>query len=65
MIKILGFIHYKGGIRIRMKCGFDALDDFRDRISREERISRLLCVPQEETADAVASLSSALAQAKR
>lgn len=65
MIKILGFIHYKGGIRIRMKCGFDALDDFRDRISREEQISRLLCVPQEETADAVQSLSSVLTQAKR
>lgn len=65
MIKILGFIHYKGGIRIRMKCGFDALDDFRDRISREEQISRLLCVPQEESADAVTALSSALSQAKR
>ncbi len=65
MIKILGFIHYKGGIRIRMKCGFDALDDFRERIAREEKISQLICVPQEDTDKGVDSLVLALSEAKR
>lgn len=65
MIKILGFIHYKGGIRIKMKCGFDALDDFRERIAREEKISQLICVPQEETDKGVNSLILSLSDAKR
>lgn len=64
MIKILGFIHYKGGIRIRMKCGFDALDDFRERIAREEKISQLLCVPQEDTDKGVDSLILSLSDSK-
>lgn len=65
MIKILGFIRYKGGIRIWMKCGFDALDDFRDRIAREEKISSMLCVPQPETADGVTALFSSLEAKKK
>lgn len=58
IIKILGFIRYKGGIRIRMLCGLDALDDFKQRIAREEEISHLLCVPQSETVRGVKDLTA-------
>lgn len=64
MIKLLGAMRYKGGIRVRMKCGLDALDDFSERIAREEEISRLLCVPQEEIAVGAASLAQQLASQK-
>lgn len=64
MIKILGAMRYKGGIRIRMKCGLDALDDFCARIAREEEISRLLCVPQEEIAAGTEALAAQLTSQK-
>lgn len=52
-IKILDFERYKGGIRLHMLCGFDAVDDYRVKYTNVQKISNLLKVPQTETADAV------------
>ena len=53
MIKILDSENWKGGVRVHMLCGLDALDDYRKRITNTMRISNLLSVPQLETATAV------------
>lgn len=55
-IKILSSESWKGGVRVRMLCGLDALDDYRKRCANTLRISNLLSVPQLETADAVERL---------
>lgn len=55
-IKLLDFEHYKGGVRIHMLCGAWASADYRVKYENVRRISSLLCVPQPETADAVARL---------
>lgn len=52
-IKLLGSESWKGGVRVRMLCGLDALDDYRKRCDNTQRISNMLSVPQLESADAV------------
>lgn len=52
-IKLLGSESWKGGVRVRMLCGLDALEDYRKRCDNTQRISNMLSVPQLETADAV------------
>lgn len=58
-IKLLDFEHYKGGVRIHMLCGAWALADYRVKYDNVLRISTSLCVPQPETADAVARMLEA------
>lgn len=53
MIKLLDFMRHKGGVRIHMQCGLDAVDDFNVKYDNIAKISELLSVPQEKTADAV------------
>lgn len=53
MIKLLDFLRYKGGVRIHMKCGLDALDDYNTKYDNVSKISALLSAKQEETSDAV------------
>ncbi len=65
MIKLLDFIKYKGGVRVHMKCGFDALDDFNDKYSNIAKIAERLSVKQTEANDAVLRLEHELAQKKR
>ena len=55
-IKILSCENWKGGVRIRMLCGLDALDDYCKRREHTVRISNLLSCKQLESADAVARL---------
>ncbi|MCR5306395.1 MAG: alanyl-tRNA editing protein [Oscillospiraceae bacterium] len=55
-VKILSSESWKGGIRIRMLCGMDALDDYQKRCENTARISAMLSAPQLETADAVERL---------
>lgn len=64
MIKILDFMRYKGGVRILMKSGFDALDEFRAVLARESEISHLLCVPIDKTSIGVKTMKSADAEQK-
>ena len=65
LIRLLGFIRYKGGIRIRLIAGERALSDYRARCREAETVSALLSVPQEKIADGVTralAASDALAQ---
>lgn len=59
-IKLLDFENYKGGIRLHMLCGEDAMEAFRCKYANILRISNLLRVPQPETADAVEQLQEKL-----
>lgn len=56
-IKILDFFKNKGGVRIFIKCGTDALNDYNDKNFNVQKISNLLSVKQYETAAAVDRLS--------
>ncbi len=56
LIKIVGAIHYKGGMRVSMLCGFRALWDYRMKERNVVKISNLLSAKQEDTAQAVERL---------
>ena len=57
LIKILDSFKNKGGVRIFIKCGTDALQDYNDKYSNVQKISNLLSVKQNEAAAAVDRLS--------
>ncbi len=46
LIKLLDFIRYKGGIRIHLQCGLDALRDYRMRYNQTAAIAAALSVKQ-------------------
>ena len=52
-IRLLGFIRYKGGVRVRLVAGEKALADYRARCRAAKRVSKLLSVPQEKIAEGV------------
>ncbi len=56
IIKILDFQKNKGGVRLFVKCGSDALDDYNSRYQNDLKISSLLCAEQTEIAVAVEKL---------
>lgn len=56
MVKVLGMIHYKGGVRISMLCGKKAWEDYDYRLGQTAAISRLLSVKPREAAKAVEKL---------
>ena len=59
IIKILDHMRFKGGTRIHIRCGYDALDDYRDRYNQIYSISTALSLKQKETADGVAKFIEA------
>ena len=56
VIKILDFMRHRGGVRIVMKSGTDALRDYRDKYKNVYEISNLLSAKQENVADYVRRL---------
>lgn len=56
MIKLISAIRYKGGTRIHMKCGFDALDEFNAEYARAVSISNRISLPREAIAEGVDKL---------
>lgn len=64
-IKLLDFARYKGGVRIHMLCGMDALDDYRLKYTSVAAISAKLTAPQAEVAEAVDRLSAELQEKKQ
>ena len=58
IIKLLDFIHYKGGIRIHMLCGLDALRDYRERYEAVSSIAASLSVKQNGVLEAVSRLEN-------
>ncbi|MBQ7820926.1 MAG: hypothetical protein IJ391_01395 [Clostridia bacterium] len=56
IIKLLDFIHYKGGIRVHMLCGARALRDYGARYKRNREISNLISVKQTDVSAGVSRL---------
>ena len=56
LIKLLDFIRYKGGVRIHMQCGLDALRDYRMRYTQTAAIATALSVKQHAVLDGVERL---------
>lgn len=63
-IKLLDFARYKGGVRIHMLCGMDALADYHARYLATAAISAKLTAPQAEVAEAVDRLAADLQEKK-
>ena len=63
MIKLLFAIKYKGGTRIHMKCGFDALEEFNAEYARATAISNRISLPRERIAEGVDKLWEDLSSA--
>jgi alanyl-tRNA synthetase len=63
-VKVTGSEHYKSGIRLTLKIGWEALEDYQMKHANIKAISALLSVPPEQTADAVAKLQEQLLQLK-
>jgi len=53
IIKIVDAMRHRGGMRLSILCGFDALADYNQRCNSSLRISNMLSVKQEEIADGV------------
>lgn len=64
LIKIVGAVHYKGGMRVSILCGFRALEDYRMKERNVTEISNLLSAKQEDTAQAVKHLGQELNRQK-
>lgn len=64
-IKILDFMRYKGGVRLHIVCGADALTDYRTRYTQAVSISNLLSAKQTDIVEAVEALQNALVEEKR
>ena len=64
LVKIVGAIHYKGGMRVSMLCGFRALSDYRMKERNVVKISNLLSAKQEDTAQAVERLGQEINRQK-
>lgn len=64
IIKILDFFRMREGIRIYIKCGFDAVSDYEDRYQSTKLIADLLSAKQYEVSDAVEKLIGSIAEQK-
>ncbi len=60
IIKLLDAMRYKGGMRIHMQCGMDALADYRMRYEQTAAVASALSVKQNEVRAAVARLNAQL-----
>ncbi len=56
IIKIIDAMRHRGGMRLSILCGFDALRDYDQRCEAAKSISNLLSVPQNEIAQGVQNL---------
>lgn len=64
IIKILDFEKYKGGVRLFVKCGADALRDYREKYKNVLEISNLLSAKQPTVSAAVIKLNGQLSAEK-
>ncbi len=65
IIKILDHIRWRGGVRIRLLCGLDALEDYRLKYANNKAIAEALKVKQSETAEAFDRYARDVAALKR
>ena len=64
IIKLTGAIHYKGGMRVNMLCGFRALMDYNRKEESVTAISGRLSAKQEDVVQAVCRLETEIAEQK-
>lgn len=64
IIKILDFNRHRGGVRIHMLCGADAVEDYEKKYENLRQISAELCSKQNETAAAFEKLMNDHGQLK-
>lgn len=64
-LRILDFMRHRGGVRLHLLCGLDAMEDARARYQATLAISGLLSVPQLETPAAVRRVLGELEETKR
>ncbi len=64
VIKLLDTEKLRGGIRIELKAGSRALDDYNEKYANVKKISSLLAVMQNETAEGVGRLLKNLSEQK-
>ncbi len=64
-IKLLDFMHYKGGVRIHMLCGAWALADYRRRYAATATLAAALSVKQSEVVEGFERLVADLEDRKR
>ena len=65
LIKLLDFIHYKGGVRIHMLCGSWALHDYRRRYTAVATMAAAMSVKQEEVTAGFERLQAELDEKKQ
>lgn len=65
VIKLLDFMRHRGGVRIWMKAGSDALEDYRARYGAALTVSGLLNAPQSDIAAGVEKLLAQRDELKR
>ncbi|MBR5808563.1 MAG: hypothetical protein IKY39_00455 [Clostridia bacterium] len=65
VIHLKDMMRHRGGVRIRMICGRDALLDYEEKAKSVLSISNLLSAKQEEVADATENLLSQIADRNR
>ena len=65
LVKLLDFIHYKGGVRIHMLCGSWALADYRRRYAAVASMAAAMSVKQEDVTDGFARLQTEIEDKKR
>ncbi len=65
LIKLTDMMHHRGGVRIRMICGGDALADYQAKHDSTVKISTMLAVKQEEIPDGVQRVLDEISQLKQ
>ena len=63
-IRLLSAVRYKGGTRIHMKCGLDAVEHGNLQSDRESELSQILSLPPERIVEGVKKLAEDLGAAK-
>ena len=56
ILKVTGLARYKGGVRVSLLCGRDALLDYREKLKAVQNISVLLSAKRDSVSDAVSKL---------
>lgn len=64
LIKLLDFMRFRGGIRLHIKCGRDALTDYNVKYRNIQQISALFSAKQHETAEVAEQFYQQLQQEK-
>ena len=62
VIKVLSYVHHKGGCRLTVTAGLDAYRDYKQKADAIDRISRLLSVPTDRVPLGVSALNDECAR---